>query len=720
MRNTRKWLLAFAVLWGAITGIGMGTLHASTFDEATGRLSLDAAFSYGLDGSSDDIEIVIYDWSWRPVDIDAAFEANALGLEGDGALRFGPNASYGGFYLWPIADEFIGRRVEIKIWLRPQGTMPRLALTYDVADQVSSYRLTYVNFLPTGRATDDGWRELSTGPLDFAYGGVLAPSGIEIIDSHAYVYEYSQFQVAGDSSVLMDAFEIVDLGEAAVPSVECTLATEDDVCGGEGVCQYGRCVDMVHVEGPVPTLQNNIREDYVERRIFEIETYDGVRHAHGDDVAFAELMRQATNGSVKAFWPTITQAFETLVDGHSGPPWNVYNYPISSGMCLYMGEADLLIDEPEAPILPMVFTTESEVPTASDLQSGDVLTQIDGVSVEAWRANAGRLLYFSGDPTGREVLEMPDIADAALQTGAVLTFVRCGTVEGCSTDQLETIVVDTAEIVGEAIWNADVPENWDVYSSCDFRFTHAVPGSGTDEYHYAGYRIDGEVTLLEINGVPYPEHGPGRRWADTVEDALGAGDELILIDERRGDGGYFEAVVHLLSFLLSDDDGHMAEVMPWYGDLLDDTLLDELRACYSNYQDCGYFYQVDMPGAGAGAESAESRVALLLGRDVSGNDFFTRSMAFRSAETRSFGAAPTYGAFGGSAQLPSYIGEILGGGFQSGDSVFWQTPMAFDDLVFESATGVPPDEVVYQRQSDAIQDIDTVLTRAIEWLEEGE
>lgn len=719
MRHLHKWLLALSVVWGGMSGFGSHTLDASTFDETTGRLTLDADFSYGFDQPPDDIEVVLYDWNWRPIDADGAFEANQFGLEGAGALRFA-NASYGWLYLWSIADEFTGRRVEMKIWLRPEGTMPRLALTYDVGEEHDSYRLTYINFLPTGRATDDGWRELSTGPVDFAYGGVIAPSSIEIIDPHAYIYDYSQFQTTDTSSVLLDAFEIIDLGAAAVPSIECSLATEDDVCGVEGVCQYGRCVDIVHVEGPVPQLENDIREDYVERRIFEIETYDGVRHAHQEGVAFAELMRQAADGSVKAFWPTVNEAFETLVDGHSGPPWNVYAYPITSGMCLYMSEADLLTDEAEVPILPMVYTTESEVPVADALQSGDVLMTIDGLSVEEWRSHGDRLFYFGGDPTGREVLEAPALADAAVQTGAVLTFARCESVDGCSADQLETIVVDTADIVGGAIWSGEAPEGWSAYPSCDFRFTHAVPGSGTDEYHYAGYRIDGEVTMLEINGVPYTERGPGRRWADTVEDALGEGDELILIDERRGDGGYFEAVVHLLSFLLSDDDGHMAEVMPWYGDLLDDTLLTELRACYSNYSDCGYFYQVDMPGSGAGGESAESRVALLLGQDVSGNDFFTRSMEFRAADTRSFGAAPTYGAFGGSAQLPAYIGEILGGGFQSGDSVFWQTPIAFDDLIFESATGVPPDEVIYQRQSDAIQDIDTVLTRAIEWLEEGE
>lgn len=720
MAKPQKERWVFSVFVAAALSLAGQEGQTSTFDVQTGQLTLDAALAYGFDGTSDDVEMTAVNWDFEPIDVEDSFVEDALGLEGAGWFQFGPGVAMGSLDFSSVADRFVGRRVEIRVWLHPQGTMPHLNLPYDLLEGSDYYRLSQVNFIPTGRATDDGWRELSTGPFDFAYGGIITPGPIEIVDFQIYLQRNALFEINESGFVLLDAFEVADLGPAAVPSMECTLAEEDDLCGVEGVCQYGRCVDMVHVMGSVPGQENSVRGDYIERRIFEIETYDAVRHAHGEDVAFSSLMRQAINGPVKTFWTTVGQAFETLVDGHAGPPSNVFIYPIQSGMCLYLSEADLLLDYAEPPLLPMVFSAESTVPTAGGLQPGDLLLQIDGLSVDSWRSNADRLFYYGGDPTGRAVMEAPELANAALQTGAVLTFGRCESVDGCSSDDLEIVTVDTANLVGTPIWQNQMPEAWNHHTHCDFRFTHAVPGDGSGGYHYAAYRYEGDVLFVEFNGVPYTGQGAGAAWATTISEALGAGNDLILLDERRGDGGVFEAIELLLRFLLESDDRHTIEVMPWYGELLDDDLLDELRGCYSNFHDCGYYFQITVPPWFVDNESAHSRVALLLGRDVSGNDFFTRSMQFREAETRFFGPAPTYGAFGGASQLPPYLAEYVGGGFQAGDSVFWRNPEPLDELLFESATGVPPDEIVFQRQSDAILGIDTTLVRAIQWLEEGE
>ena len=37
-------------------------LQASTFDDETGRLALDAAVSWGFDGPSEDFPLTIFDW----------------------------------------------------------------------------------------------------------------------------------------------------------------------------------------------------------------------------------------------------------------------------------------------------------------------------------------------------------------------------------------------------------------------------------------------------------------------------------------------------------------------------------------------------------------------------------------------------------------------------------------------------------------------------------
>jgi len=115
-------------------------------------------------------------------------------------------------------------------------------------------------------------------------------------------------------------------------------------------------------------------------------------------------------------------------------------------------------------------------------------------------------------------------------------------------------------------------------------------------------------------------------------------------------------------------------------------------------------------------------LAIVIGQDVSGNDFLTEVLRYREAPTRIFGSPATYGAFGTVIGLPGLLGEFSGGAVQVSDSIFFAEPWEFGSdgelPRFTTGIGVPPDELLLQRQSDAMIGVDTVLTRAEAWLEE--
>ena len=133
--------------------------------------------------------------------------------------------------------------------------------------------------------------------------------------------------------------------------------------------------------------------------------------------------------------------------------------------------------------------------------------------------------------------------------------------------------------------------------------------------------------------------------------------------------------------LLTEQDFDRAEIVPVFERPLDDALWDELNTCSSAYMagECGSYwpwilhensYMTQSLRGVAGA----TKLAILNGRDVSGNDFTTKLATYRAAPTRIFGGSVTYGAFGPVASLPAYFHEVMGGSMQLWDSIFVQTP----------------------------------------------
>jgi hypothetical protein len=696
--------------------------QASTFDPLTGRLSVsDAAYGFGFDhvgGGANAVLLQALDWYGSLSDPATRIVHDPNGLEGGAAFELGAELMQATLDLSAIHSSFVGRRVEMRLWVQPRGTMAAVKLNYVAGDWFAyqygfdyeaAFPLGYgLSFMPTGRATDDGWQELSTGPIDYAAGGVLPPAFVSMADVQ-FDGMYSDPSVGYDFNVRVgiDAFEILDLGPAAVPTSTCSLATEASLCGPQGLCLYGRCVDSALAIGAKPLAA--ILDDYVERRIFEIEAFEAIRLRLQNPGAFSSAMRASKTVPEKRFWTQLALAYETLVDGHSLPPLAAYPFPPASGYCVYISEADLL---PNGGLAPMVYTTKRRYAPAALLHPGDVLVSIDGLPVADWRALAERLFYYGGDPSAREVLQTPELVRAAAYTGASMQFARCGKTTPCTDAEVETVTVDYAQLFGQSIWANQTVNEWYSDEVCDFRFSHPVNSPNVGEYEFAGSTTDRGVRVVEFNGFPSLQGGSA--WMSTMNTALQGAPPLLMLDQRRGDGGSPDSLIALSALLLGPSDTLSTESFPLFEPYFDNALLAALRQCGDS---CGGYYTWTVSGGSAPA-AQNAKLAVLFGIDVSANDFFSRGLQYRSAETRFFGAAPSYGAFGVSHSLASYIGEVTGGAYQGSDSIFWTNtaPTSVANLAFESGQGVPVHETVYQKQSDAVLGRDTLYEAAMSWL----
>jgi hypothetical protein len=59
--------------------------------------------------------------------------------------------------------------------------------------------------------------------------------------------------------------------------------------------------------------------------------------------------------------------------------------------------------------------------------------------------------------------------------------------------------------------------------------------------------------------------------------------------------------------------------------------------------------------------------------------------------------------------------ELAGGSLQVQDSIF-RASANDQNVDFQTAHGVPPDQIVLEKQSDAVRDVDTIVEAARAWL----
>ncbi len=728
----------WAPLWLAAAVVAPAPGALAAFDATTGRVVLSgAAWSLPFDAPAelDGVAVQGYDSDGEPLDVvavqDRMLDDAERAIEGAGLIRLGgelasvsiglpaPDAS-------PAIDALRDRRVRATFWQRPRGTRVGASLTWFTGgvDDAGATYLASVTMQPTGNVTDDGWEEWTSGPFDFAWAGVFAPGFITFTDEQLNAY-YGGGSWDVEAQVDVDGLELVDLGAASVAPSSCTLPGERADCGDDGVCHLGVCVDAGLRLG-VPLEDDALRAQYVERRIFEVERFEGGRAPRTRASLVAEALRPLKDSTRAAdFWPGFAAAYDLLVDGHASAPLVSYPAYANGGVCVHAGEADLLADvAPEERLVPLVFSAEDNELGAL-LAPGDALVRIDGLPVHTWAAAARRLITHPGDPAGHDVVTAPQIFNAALDAGAVVTFARCTGGAPCSAAVVEEVTVDLGALTGDRLLDGGTAPvlAYSAATTCDYRFRRPVEAPDVKDYAFAGSVDEGGVRSLLINGVPDRYMDGGDTWFDRVTDALGDDPALVLLDERSGAGGSIDAVDLIAAMLLDEGDAYAMDFLPSFEGAEDDGVPRAAVVSCSSDPDAyscgnGFRYHVG-DGGGPVASAAGAKLAVLIANDVSGNDYVTRLLQERSGgATRIFGDGATWGAFGVIWGMAAHVGELMGGSLQVQDTIFVDSaaePLSGAQR-FETSTGIRPDVVVRQKQSDALLGKDTVLEAARAWL----
>ena len=719
--------MAAALLGGAAPAM------AWEFDASLGQIKTTGVVSWSCEGSPEALRVAAYDEQFELLPegtLDGRVETLEEALEGAGAIRMGGTLSLLSFDLRPFAEEFAGHRVAFTVWSRSEGTaIEGRVYWYAGANNEDDEERDYigsVSLKPTGQATSDGWREYSTGPVDWNAGDA-SPLQLTIQDSHLEDAYRSYLAFNRDQTVLIDALEIEAVGEGIAPSGSCTAGSSAEVCGDQAACLWGTCVDGAILTDTLPDAR--IKSDYLVRRHALFELLEGGVLPQARIPAMIERFN-ALKGAESAltFWSEMTAAVASIQDGHASAPLPDYPSGRSGGVCLVMGEADRL---PEGGALPMVFSRAEALPLGERLEVGDVLVAVDGVAPYDWLKSIPRAPQHAGDPVVGDYVLTPNIMGAALQAGSVVTFARCTNMErACTAEEVETIEIDLNALAREGvenIWLDGRPEWTDTGVACDWRFARWVEDAPNQaaRYSYAGAAERDGFTYLLINGTPDPDFRRGD-WRTAVQGGLEAESRGVLLDHRQGGGGTVTGVNLVAGYMLDPEGFGHIDWFPFIRGGLDTTLYEVFRTCQDetySLTGCGGSYYWDIfeqhPEPGL---HKDQPLAIVIGQDVSGNDFLTEVLRYREAPTRIFGSPATYGAFGTVIEVPALIGEFSGGSVQISDSIFFAAPWEFASEgelpLFMTGVGVPPDEALLQRQSDAMMGVDTVLTRAQQWLEE--
>ena len=725
-------LVSAATLTAMLVLLWAPGASAGQWDERGKLSSQGADWAYSFDASPEAGAFEIMAFGQRgPSALDSdAYVADEDGLEGAGHLKIGGRISQAYFLMGDELDRFAGRRVTMSLWYKPDGTDAQLTLAWFSGDARAYFmgqtqnvvQVGEVKLYPTGEATSDGWVQVSSQPFDWEQGG-LSPAYLKFQDPQQVQSYYQQVPLDASARVRLDAMEIQDLGPATRGVVMCNGWDEANQCGADGECAFGLCVDAAMTTGGAPV--GKVREDYLARLISDVETFAGVRAGRLKIPELRTRWSALADVDTGTFWRELTLGHELLNDGHGAPPSArsvaIYN---TSGICLGAGEADLLPEDMTAtgPV-PMVYSLNTAFETALRLERGDVLVSIDEQPVRDWIERQRHQLYYNGDVAGRDAMLIKDVVARAMQLGSKLTFARCAQTESaCTAQDILEVEVDFAQELGDLIWANTPPADFYTYTQdCDLRFERSVNmPPNASFYYFGGHKdVDG-IRHVMINGVPEMQSQQGDAWRRSFDSALSQANlPMMVLDQRTGYGGAVETLGYILGFFFEPSNRASTTFIPWAGEELAGELLESFEDCAEyvgqSYNGCGSFYSYTPTDNFQQATASQTKLAVLNGFDVSGNDYLPRFLRYRQAETRLFGHGPTIGAFGHSCSFSSYLPGVRGMAYQCHDAVFRAGPGA-PDAGFESATGVMPDEIIYQRQSDALLGKDTMLEAARAWL----
>jgi len=588
------------------------------------------------------------------------------------------------------------RSYQATVWLRHGVLNGEIVVDYP---EDSGLQDISVRMAPTGRATSDGWVELSTNSLSVE--GDLDPD----------VYLRAS-DASDDGRLEVDALELVEEGSFSLQSTCDGLS--DPICGSEAVCIYGMCREGRYAVPPLP--EGELREQMVESIRARLEMFFGGRKTRLEDLprALEELDRTLDATTPWQFWNGFGTAIRRLHDWHTSASSSVLAVPLRGRLnaCFIEGDADLSHglfprDTRYADIL-----VSHVGPDAAGLSSGDRLVAVDGQHPIAWARQLVEIDW--GYRVATDADSFADFAEALggppwaggsliLKYASSITVVRC---PGGDCEPVETIAVaDLAPTQG----GADV--------ACDNRPSYHFEEGGPDP---ATHYVFEDIFRGRIAGTSQDEAVFGMVW-DTLYgggdpngqvngalreavDEWKAGARGVILDHRAGNGGTIDAPEYLTQLVRDQRDiAVLPSGIATAGSSAPATAEEGIEL-YSSYPTSARFR------VGASGHDPELPVAVILHRDGSASDYFPFGMKGASPNVRLFAPHSTAGAFSTFIQFNYWGG--LRFQFASGETITDEG----EPLIGQ---GVLPDEIVEQKQSDLVQGKDSLHEAALAWVREN-
>lgn len=657
-------------------------------------------------------------------------EGGADAIEGGHALRLGDGRSGLAITDPSLFAQVKDGKFEVTIWGRADGTAPQLQVLYDRdASSLDTFGAQFANVraVRTGRETTDGWAEFSTGPLD---GNVW---GVPVVA----VLVLPSFYADGKDSFLLDALEITKLDGAPLAANACTQENVDTACGAEGDCMFGHCISSTVTWGALPAASH--RAEIAERWVTFGTRFIGDRNAakHGAEIlapGARELAKSAQ--SSRQFYGGLNRLVNLLRDNHTsfGSPANYSSFApqvqggtsSALGACFGVVEKDIM----GGGLAFGVFRGSDKPLTGVPLKRGDIVTAIDGKDPKVWvDENWPKFATtLPNDPASDWGPSANDLSRLVTMRAASITLARCAAANKCDGADRETITVDVAKAVYDALVNPTQSNAGGTRFACSQRFSESVEGAGGGGYGEDKVKTNvGNAGETRVSFDGFVGQGD---WETSMTDVFQAKPERVIMDARMGHGGYYTTVEHLFHLLRGTDEpmgvfsvGRGTYDMtdpPWlfsrYGSCSQESGVSlsggsDMWSCFAGNANGFFATQAEPPGKA-------TKIAWLNTYDVSANDFMPRLLQGRSG-FKIFAPHPTSGAFGAVVQLPSLVAGWSGGSLQIQDARFASDITTAETVRWESGHGVQPDVVVVQKLSDALNGKDTILEAASAWLTGG-
>jgi hypothetical protein len=536
-------------------------------------------------------------------------------------------------------------------------------------------------------------------------------------------------------SFLLDALEITKLDGAPVTPNACTQDNVDQVCGAEGDCMFGHCISSTVTWGVLPAASH--RNEVAERWIQFGTRFIGDRNAAQNGAKILapgarELAKSAM--SSRQFYGGLNRLVNLLRDNHTsfGSPANYSSFApqvqggtsSALGACFGVVEKDIM----GGGIAFGVYRASTTPLTGVALKRGDIVTAIDGKDPKQWvDENWPKFATtLPNDPASDWGSSANDLARLVTTRASSITLARCAAANKCEGADRETITIDVSKVVYDAITNPAPQSGGGSRSfACSQRFSESVEGQSG-----GGWGEDKVKTNVGSAGetrVSFDGFVGQGGWEDSMSSVFDAKPERVLMDARMGHGGYYTTVEHLFHLLRGTDEpmgvvsiGRGTYDMtdpPWlfqrYGSCTEESGMSlnggsDMWSCFAGNANGFFAKQADPPGKA-------TKIAWLNTHDVSANDFMPRLLQGRTG-FKIFAPHPTSGAFGAVVELPALVAGWSGGSLQIQDARFAKDLTTAETVRWESGHGVPPDVVVVQKLSDALNGKDTILEAASAWL----